>query len=319
MNRMASYLLNLSRRFQLLLLCVVVGLIGFCGLLITPRSDFPTGRILTVPKGTTVRETATFLYQNKVIRFPALFVLLDRAGIQAGGYLLDRPQNVFSIAARFRNGEFRLPQISIVFPEGITIKEMARRCAAALTLCDQKTFEELAKTKEGYLFPDTYYFLGDAKASDVIDRLETHFTEKIQPLETEIARSGKSKSQIITMASIIEEEANTSESRKIVSGILWKRLAAGMPLQADATLGYVTGKGSHDLTVSDLASPSPYNTYTHTGLPPTPISNPGLSAIDAALHPQASPYWYYLTDRSGTFYYARTFEEHKQNKARYLQ
>ncbi len=106
--------------------------------------------------------------------------------------------------------------------------------------------------------------------------------------------------------------------RAIVSGILWNRLNKGMPLQVDATLGYVTGKSSSELTVNDLKSDSLYNTYTHKGLPPGPISNPGIAAIGAAIHPDISPYLYYLHDKNGVIHFARTFAEHKQNIAKYL-
>ena len=130
--------------------------------------------------------------------------------------------------------------------------------------------------------------------------------------------SDHSFSDIVIVASILEKEVKTSESRAIVSGILWKRLALGMPLQVDATLGYITGKTSAELTIDNLNADSPYNTYRNKGLPPTPISNPGLLALDAALHPKSSPYLYYLSDNNGVIHYAVTFEEHKANKARYL-
>jgi UPF0755 protein len=105
---------------------------------------------------------------------------------------------------------------------------------------------------------------------------------------------------------------------QIIAGIVKKRLELGMPLQVDATLEYERGKGSSDLTIKDLQADSPYNTYTNKGLPPTPISNPGTVALLAALHPKQTPYLYYLTDAKGNFHYAKTFEEHKRNKALYL-
>jgi UPF0755 protein len=120
------------------------------------------------------------------------------------------------------------------------------------------------------------------------------------------------------MASLIEEETATPEDRRIVSGILWKRLSSGMRLQVDATFAYTIGKGSLELTTEDLKSDSPYNTYRIYGLPPTPIVNPGLDAITAALHPTSSPYVYYLSDKNGVMHYSKTFEEHKLAKAKYL-
>jgi len=128
----------------------------------------------------------------------------------------------------------------------------------------------------------------------------------------------KNWSDIVIMASIIEEEAATAKDRRIISGILWKRLLKGMHLGVDAPFAYDIGKNSATLTTIDLKYDSPYNTYLYGGLPPTPITNPGLDSIDAALHPETSPYYYYLSDKGDTIHYAKTFDEHKVNKERYI-
>lgn len=120
------------------------------------------------------------------------------------------------------------------------------------------------------------------------------------------------------MASLLEEEARTTETRKMVSGILWKRLSAGMPLQVDAVFPYIIGKNTFEITLKDLEFDSPYNTYKYKGLPPGPISNPGKDSILAAIYPTKSDYWFYLSDKNGLMHYAITFDEHKINKAKYL-
>jgi len=120
------------------------------------------------------------------------------------------------------------------------------------------------------------------------------------------------------MASIIEKESLNGDERQIVSGILWKRISLGMPLQVDATFLYINGKASAELTKDDLNIDSPYNTYRNKGLPPGPINNPGLDAIVAALYPKDSPYLYYLHDKKGKVHYAKTFNEHVANKRKYL-
>ncbi len=122
----------------------------------------------------------------------------------------------------------------------------------------------------------------------------------------------------MTMASLLEEEAIREEDRRLISGVLWKRLEAGVALQVDAALTYVTGRASHELTGEDLKFDSAFNTYFYPGLPLGPISNPGLDAIEAALRPTASPYWFYLSDKEGNTYYSATFEEHKEKKFKYL-
>ena len=120
------------------------------------------------------------------------------------------------------------------------------------------------------------------------------------------------------MASILEGEARRMETRKIIAGILWTRLEIDMPLQVDATFRYINGKGTFDLTKADLEEDNPYNTYINKGLPPTPISSPGIDAISAALNPIKTNYIYFLSDNDGNMYYAVDFEGHKKNRVLYL-
>lgn len=120
------------------------------------------------------------------------------------------------------------------------------------------------------------------------------------------------------MASLIEREAKTDEDRKTIAGILWNRIDLKMPLQVDAVFGYIKGIDTYHPTSEDLSIESPYNTYLHAGLPPTPISNPGLESLHAAATPTKTDYLYYLTGKDGVMHYAKTFEEHKANRAKYL-
>ncbi|MEK7085005.1 MAG: endolytic transglycosylase MltG, partial [Patescibacteria group bacterium] len=172
---------------------------------------------------------------------------------------------------------------------------------------------------EGYLFPDTYFFLKSDTPEDVVIKMLSNLERRITPeLREEIARQGKSTHDALTVASLLEEEAREDEDRRIIAGILWKRIEKGMPLQVDAALTYVTGKASLSLSNGDLRQDSPYNTYKQKGLPLGPISNPGLAAIDAALHPAETEYLFYLSDRTGILYSAKTHEGHVANKRKYL-
>ena len=145
-----------------------------------------------------------------------------------------------------------------------------------------------------------------------------NFGERIKILEEDIKKFGKSESDVIKMASILENEARLYESRQIVAGILWKRISLKIALQVDAAFKYINGKTTEDLTLDDLKINSPYNTYNRLGLPPTPISNPGLLAIKAAVNPIKTQYLYFLSDKSGNMHYAITLEEHAENKWKYL-
>jgi UPF0755 protein len=148
--------------------------------------------------------------------------------------------------------------------------------------------------------------------------MKNNFIEKIKTLDDKIKYFNKPLADIIKMAGILEEEARTMETRRVVAGILWKRLSMGMPLQVDSSFKYINGKISKTLTLDDLQIDSPYNSYTHKGLLPTPISNPGLGAIEAAITPIKTSYLYFLTDDAGNMHYGKTFEEHVANKEKYL-
>ncbi len=173
---------------------------------------------------------------------------------------------------------------------------------------------------EGYIFPDTYQVFKNQSAEDFLKTILTNFDKKLTPqLRAEITLQKKSIFEIITMASIIEKEVVSQEDKKIVSGILWKRLKNGMGLNVDSTINYITGKGHASVAIEDTKIDSPYNTYKYRGLPLGPISNPGMNSILAAVYPTTSPYWYYLSaDGTGTTIFSKTLEEHNIAVAKYL-
>jgi UPF0755 protein len=183
-----------------------------------------------------------------------------------------------------------------------------------------------AKSYEGTLFPDTYEFNADASEETIINTMRDNFTNKTQDVLTDasLAKIGLSKEQVLILASIVEREVVTESDRKIVAGILIKRLKEGMTLGADATTQYAMApKGNNDwwpknLTPNDLESTSPYNTRKTVGLPPTPICSPGLISIKAVVEPQSTEFYYYLTDSQGITHFAKTLNEHNKNIAKYL-
>ena len=192
--------------------------------------------------------------------------------------------------------ERKAPSVSVTIPEGFNLAQIGDIFAPKLKNFNETEFLSQAKNLEGYLFPDTYFFLTNANETDVIKYMSDNFEKKVAPLYLEIDSSGKSKEDIITMASLIEKEAKGDTDRGVISGILWKRISIGMPLQVD----------------------SAPETYKTRGLPVGPIDNPGIQAIEASIHPQSSPYLYYLHDKNGDIHYAKTFAEHVKNKLKYL-
>jgi UPF0755 protein len=154
----------------------------------------------------------------------------------------------------------------------------------------------------------------------MIQAMKANFNAQIaEPaVHEKIVASGVTLHDLIIMASLIEKEAPDTQNREIISGILWKRLSLGMPLQVDAVFPYITGKPVNQITQADYTINSPYNTYTHVGLPPGPITNPGLDAITAAAAPTSTPYLYYLSDKQGNFHYSKTLQEQVSNEKKYL-
>ncbi|MEK7502885.1 MAG: endolytic transglycosylase MltG [Patescibacteria group bacterium] len=209
-------------------------------------------------------------------------------------------------------------EITITIPEGYTASQMAELFEQN-SLFSKEEFLNFAGREEGYLFPDTYKFFKKTTPQKVAEKMKNNFDIKVAEFLPEISRQKKSLDDIVIMASIIEKEVHNPEDRKIVSGILWKRIDKGIGLQVDASLTYILGKASAELTQDDLKMDSPYNTYKYKGLPKGPISNPGKEAIEAAVFPQTSPYLFYLSDKDGITRYAKNFEEHKNNKFKYLQ
>jgi len=300
----------------------VIVSISFYIFIKTPPSDFPLNTVVTIEDGESLQNITNQLYQEKIIKFPLIFrsaviLLGGERKVIAGDYLLDKTEGPLDIAYRLIKGQFHLDILRITIPEGWNVYEIADHLEKNLKNFDKETFILLSKDLEGYLFPDTYFIADTARPKTVINMMRANFEEQIKSV-TGLATSTKGLHEIITMASILEGEANTTESRKIVSGILWKRISVKMPLQVDATFKYINGKGTFQLTYDDLKIDNPYNTYVYKGLPPGPIGNPGLDAINAALYPKTTRYLYFLTGKDGKMYYGRTFEEHKRNKALYI-
>jgi UPF0755 protein len=240
-------------------------------------------------------------------------------GLLAGDYYLEKPQNTIILAWRFSRGLYDLKSVRVTIPEGTNVLEMSKIFSKDLYNFNDKEFLSLASTSEGYLFPDTYYLLPNIEAKEVFTLMRDNFDEKIKELDLEIMKFNKPLVDIIKMASIVEEEGRTDFTRQMIAGILWRRLSIKMPLQVDAAFVYVNGKKDSKLiTLDDLKIDSPYNTYVYRGLPPTPISNPGLNSIRATITPVTSKYFFYLSDDDGEMHYAITHDEHVANKEKYL-
>lgn len=206
------------------------------------------------------------------------------------------------------------PKATVTIPEGWTVHEINEYLRKEGIL----TSGELSNDLEGYLFPDTYEFFLGSSPEVVVARFKENFEAKVA--EAGIDTNQPDFHSTLIMASLIEKEVKDHGEQRIASGILWKRLAEGVALQVDATICYMKAPDEClPITVGDKAVDSPYNTYLYRGLPPGPISNPGLNSIKAADKPVASPYWYYLSDpETGKTVFAKTLDEHGSNIIKYL-
>jgi UPF0755 protein len=291
--------------------------------ILRPPQNFPINELVSVPQGETLSEIADTLRESGVIRSPWAFrVLMTALGhartAQAGDYLFKEPRDLFSVARAMSIGAFGLEPLKIRVPERATVAEMARIFSSQLERFNAENFIAQAQPQEGYLFPDTYFFLPNANESIVIQTLRQNFDAQVATIQPDIDASGHPLSDIVTMASILEREAYNTTDRKLISGVLWNRIERGMPLQVDAVFAYTLGKGTFDLTMADLTSDSPYNTYKFKGLPPTPIGSPSLDSLEAAANPTPNDYLYFLADRHGVTHYCKTYSCQLANKARYF-
>ncbi len=291
------------------------------------------GQTFIVKKGESFSSVAFRLQDEGLIRSGAAFKLLGRmqdleGKIQAGSFRLRPSQTLQEIIDFLTQGT---QDIWLTFPEGWRKEEFARRLAGNLENFDQEEFLNLVANHEGELFPDTYLLPREASASAVFQFLENNFQKRFtEDLIRQANQADLSQREVLILASLVEREAKHEGDRVLVAGILLKRLGAGWPLQIDATLQYALAEKrclptSLDCdwwvipTAIDKKVDSPYNTYSYKGLPPTPICNPGLSAIKAVIAPQDSEYWFYFSDLKGNMHYSRTVEEHNANIQEYLQ
>jgi UPF0755 protein len=313
-----------NRRSVLILIAIgAIALVSYVFLIAPPRS-FPVGNLIAVPEGASAKEAGEMLEAQGVVRNGTAFsiavtILGADRGVRAGDYLFKEPRDLLSVARAITTGAFGLEPIRIRIPEGATTKEMAKVYAAQLQRFDAEKFIEKAQPDEGFLFPDTYFFLPNATEDIVIKAMRQNFDTNIASLAGKIEAYGKPLREVVIMASILEKEAFSHEDRRKIAGVLWRRIKIDMALQVDAAFLYSIGRASFTLTKEDLADKEdPYNTYIHKGLPPGAIGSPSLSSLEAAVTPIDGGYLFYLADRNHVTYYSKTYEEHLRLKSLYI-
>ena len=317
---------------RLIILFFIVVVIGWSAWLwwnnslapVNPKDATPI--VFVIKSGDGAKMISSNLAAENLIRSPTGFYVLvkilgiDRQ-IQAGDFRLTRAMNAKDIAVELTHG---MSDRWVTTLEGWRDEEIATKLSKDLNIPE---VEFLKYTKEGYMFPDTYLIPQDATSAAVAQIFLDNFNKKVTAqMRTDAKKSGLTLDQVLVMASIVEREGRSAEDRPVIAGILLKRLKEDWPLEVDATLQYALGYQAPDktwwkkyLTDEDKKINSPYNTYTNTGLPPTPICNPGIESITAVIYPADSQYWYYIHDTTGAVHYAKTIQEHNANITKYLQ
>ncbi|MBU4284793.1 endolytic transglycosylase MltG [Patescibacteria group bacterium] len=313
--------LFLNKKFVIIFFSAIFAVILILSL-ITAKCDGQE-KLIKIEKGWGSDEIGQKLKDEGLIGSKWVFVFYAwikgyNVHLQAGEYLLDSKMSVLKIARMITNGEISENYVKVTIPEGWTNKKIEERLIASGVLKEE---DKLPKEKEGYLFPDTYYFERKSSVDIVVKKMSDNFMKKIgEDISKDLLIDSSMKlPNAVIMASIIEREVVSDEDRVIVSGIFWKRIENNIPLQSCATIAYILGVEKKQYSYEDTRVKSLYNTYTNLGLPPAPINNPGLSAIKAALNPKETDYYFFLSASDGTTIFSKTLEEHNTNKAKYLE
>jgi UPF0755 protein len=325
------------RKFFTLVLLAVLGVGGWLAwALMTPVT--PDGqKFVMLRPGYSTRRIASELEAAGVIRSRLGFILWHRIhpkqSLKAGEYLFDKTARTRDVHDRLVRGDIYVH--TVVIPEGFTMFDIAQAVQDAnlgssqefLAVAQSNTelISDLApdaKTLEGYLFPNTYEFTRTQSMKDIAAAMVKQFRQVAEQVGLTTGGKGTEVQKRVTMASIIEKETAVPEERSIVASVYYNRLARNIPLQADPSVIYaelLNGNYGGALHHADMRFQSAYNTYTHPGLPPGPIGNPGRNSLAAALHPAQTDYFYFVSDGNGHHRFSRSLEEHNQNVAKLRQ
>ncbi|MGC8976882.1 MAG: endolytic transglycosylase MltG [Candidatus Ratteibacteria bacterium] len=282
-------------------------------------------KLVEIPENKNAHEIAKILKSQGVIKNVKWFLFLtNRYNLQkklkSGIYEFSGRTPLKKVIEKLVKGEIALVKVTI--PEGSTIYDIGEILKKSHLIKDKNEFIEYAKNNnlEGFLFPDTYYFPYNISIDGICQKMWKNFKNVFEQLYDEEIneKNWKEVKKIVTVASILEKEASLSSERRIIAGIIYKRLKKNIPIESCSTVEYALGYKKKRLTKSDLKIKSPYNTYIHKGLPPTPICNPGKDSLIAALNPLKTDYMFFLSKGDGTNYFSKTYTEHLEGINKYL-
>jgi len=311
-------------------ICIIGALllvIWFISLIFFPSYNQESVEVL-IPQGADSLRIAKILSRHQLIKSPFLFILLSKIfnwekELKAGKYELTSP-TLIEVLHQLRKGQIKIYRVTI--PEGLPKWEVAKILGSKgvvkedvfLRLIDNPQISKEdynfllpEESLEGYLYPDTYYFVSDENSQEVVKKFLVRFEEVVGPLyENWRGNHHLSLEEVITLASIVEKEACVSSEKPIIAAVFYNRLRKGLRLRADPTVKYALGNFRERLTLNELKTPSSYNTYLYHGLPPGPICSPGKDSIYAVLHPAEVDYLYFVAKGNGIHQFSQTYEQH---------
>jgi UPF0755 protein len=286
--------------------------------------------VITIKSGMAANDIGELLYQQGVIKNAFVFHAVAKMqgmanSLQAGEYVINKNMTVQQIVSMLAKGQTLYQQITI--PEGYTVEQIAKLIQEK-QLGSAEKFKMLAQKAtrypymanqnsnviykaEGYLFPDTYQIAKGATEEQLLSMMISQFDKDFnESMRMRANEMGLSIKDVIILASLVEKEAQIEHDRPVIAGVFLNRLHQDMPLQSCATIQYILGYPKVELSVQDTEISSPYNTYQHMGLPPGPIANPGIAAINAVLYPKQTDFVYFVADQQGAHHFSKTYEEH---------
>ena len=333
MTRILAAIGRIGVYFIPFLIGVLIVLLWFRASFLTPVTPGDTTPVLyEVVKGANIKSISKELEQKGILKHWYSVYYLSKSKMKDSGELKILAGE-YELSAGLRPAQILEVLVSgkvvtheVTFPEGTTLQELplilaksglvsAQEVKAALT--DRNLLADLgvpAVTLEGFVFPETYSFSRPVTAQDMVKRMvaewKSQLDSKIPGWRERASELGFSTIQMMTLASIIEKETGDKNERAIISSVFHNRMRIGMPLQSDPTVIYGKKDFTGNLTKEDLKTPTPYNTYINTGLPPTPICNPGIESIKAALFPQDTDFLYFVARGNGTHQFSAMYKDH---------
>ncbi|MEH7272567.1 endolytic transglycosylase MltG [Neobacillus vireti] len=312
--------------------------------------DSKVQKKVEIPIGSSVTGISQRLEDNGIIKNAKVFKYYvkfkNEAGFMAGEYELSPSMEIPEIINRLKTGKvLQKAAFQLTIPEGKQLKEIAQIMAKAVNLPEEEVFNQLNDQTfiqkmmgkypdlltsdilnpnikyplEGYLFPATYpFYKQNPTVEEMVVTMLDQTKKVITPLLAESSNEELTAHQLLTMSSLIEEEATEQADRKNISSVFYNRIEQGMPLQTDPTVLYAQGKHKERVLYEDLEVNSPYNTYKNKGLPPGPIANAGKESIEAAMSPADTKYLYFLATGEGNVLFNTTLDEHNADKAKYI-